>query len=156
MIKVSINPNAPATYTSSIFINAPAARVWEVLSDIDQWAEWQTDVKSAKLNGELKPDTTFTWKAGGVKIVSTLHTVEPNVSIGWTGSAIGMFAIHNWHLSEHSGQTEVLVEESMEGVLVSLFKSKFNKTLRKGIQASLEQLKKEAEKREGTVMHISL
>ncbi|CAN0402155.1 unnamed protein product, partial [Scytosiphon promiscuus] len=43
-----------------------------------------------------------------------------------------MFAIHNWTLSEKKGRTIVRVEESMEGILVTLFKNFFNKNLEKG------------------------
>lgn len=142
----SINNNAPAKCSKTITINASSEKVWAVLTDIDNWTNWQTDLSKAKLNGHLKPETTFDWKTGGTKIHSTLHTFEPFKYFGWTGKAMGTFAIHNWVLTEINGQTEVYVEESMEGFVAKLLKKSLNKTIENGMQTWLELLKKECEK----------
>ncbi|MCX8149025.1 SRPBCC family protein [Thermaurantimonas aggregans] len=142
----SINNKAPVKCSKSITINASSERVWKILTDIDNWNTWQTEIHNPKLNGELLPETTFDWKTGGVKIHSTLHTVEPFKRFGWTGKATGMFAIHNWTLTEINGQTMVTVDESMDGFLAKLFKKSFNKNLEKGMHTWLELLKKECEK----------
>jgi len=141
----NINNSAPVKCRKKIIINVNCKKVWEMISDINNWTSWQTDIISAKLNGELKPQTTFDWKTGGVKIHSTLHTVEPYNLLGWTGKAFGTFAVHNWKITEKERKTEVLVEESMEGPLAKLFKKFFNKNLSKGIQTWLDLLKKECE-----------
>lgn len=141
----SINENAPVKCSKTITINANTEKVWQVMTDIDNWANWQTDISKPKLNGELKPETTFDWKTGGAKIHSTLHTVEPFNDFGWTGKTFGMFAIHNWTLTENNGQTTVSVDESMEGFFAKFLKKSFNKNLEKGMQTWLELLKKECE-----------
>lgn len=142
----NINNNAPVKCSKSIVINANSAKVWSIITNIDNWATWQTEISKPKLNGELKPETTFDWKTGGAGIHSTLHTVEPNSFFGWTGKTFGMFAIHNWTLTETNGQTQVSVEESMEGFFASLLKKSFNKNLEKGMQNWLNLLKMECEK----------
>lgn len=142
----SINNNAPVKCSKTITINASGKEVWEILTSIDNWASWQTDISKAKLNGELKPGTTFEWKTGGAKIHSTIHTVEPFDVFGWTGKAFGMFAIHNWTLTENNGQTKVAVDESMDGFTAKLFKKSFNRNLEKGMQNWLDLLKAECEK----------
>jgi uncharacterized protein YndB with AHSA1/START domain len=142
----SINNNAPVKCSKTITINADSKKVWSVLTNIDNWATWQTDISKPKLNGELKPETTFDWKTGGAKIHSTLHTVNPNSQFGWTGKTFGMFAIHNWTLTETNGKTIVEVNESMQGFLAELFKKSFNKNLETGMQKWLDLLKKECEK----------
>jgi uncharacterized protein YndB with AHSA1/START domain len=142
----SINNNAPVKCCKTISINASTEKVWAVLTNIDQWANWQTDISNPKLNGQLKLNTTFDWKTGGAKIHSTLHTVDTFNHIGWTGKTFGMLAIHIWTLTEVNGQTQVAVDESMEGFLAGLFKKSFNKNLEKGMQNWLELLKKECEK----------
>ncbi|WP_194972588.1 SRPBCC family protein [Aquiflexum lacus] len=85
-------------------------------------------------------------KTGGAKIHSMLHTVEPCKNFGWTGKTFGMFAIHNWTLTELNGQTIVSVDESMKGLLAKLLKRSFNKNLEKGMQNWLDLLKQECEK----------
>jgi hypothetical protein len=142
----NIYTNAPVVCSKSITINAHAHQVWQVLTNINGWSTWQTDIQYAHLNGELKPDSTFDWKTGGAKIHSTLHTVEAFKSFGWTGKTMGLFAIHNWTLVESNGITTVHVDESMEGLLAKLFKKAFNKNLEKGMMRWLELLKINCEK----------
>ncbi len=141
-----INNNAPAKCSKTIIINANVEKVWQVLTHIDNWTTWNTEISKAKLNGYLAAETDFDWKTGGAKIRSTLHTVEPFRSFGWTGKALGVFAIHNWTLNETNGATKVFVEESMEGILARLFKKSFNRNLESGMQKWLDFLKQECEK----------
>jgi uncharacterized protein YndB with AHSA1/START domain len=142
----SINHNAPVKCSKTITINASIKKVWAVITNIDNWATWQTEISKPKLNGELKPETTFDWKTGGAKIHSTLHTVEPFKNFGWTGKTFGIFAIHNWTLTETNGQTKVSVDESMDGFFATLLKKSFDKNLEKGMQKWLDLLKQECEK----------
>lgn len=142
----SINSNAPVKCSKSITINANIEKVWTIMTNIDNWATWQTDISKAKLNGTLKQGTTFDWKTGGAKIHSTLHTVEPFQYFGWTGKTFGMYAIHNWTLTTINVQTIVSVDESMEGFLASLMKKAFNKNLEQGMQHWLDLLKEACEK----------
>ncbi|MBD3630038.1 SRPBCC family protein [Cyclobacterium sp.] len=142
----SINKNAPVKCSKTITINASSKKVWEIITNIDNWATWQTDISKPKMNGELKPKTTFDWKTVGANIHSTLHTVEPFKNFGWTGKTLGVLAIHNWTLTETNGRTKVSVDESMEGFFAKLLKKSFNKNLEKGMQTWLELLKEVCEK----------
>ncbi len=127
----SINDNAPVKCSKTIIINVSSEKVWAVMTNIDSWATWQTSISNSKLNGALKPETTFDWKTGGAKIHSTLHTVEPFKQFGWTGKTFGIFAIHNWALTEKDGKTMVAVDESMEGFFAKLLKNHLTRTLKK-------------------------
>ena len=142
---ISIDNYAPVKCIKNIAIRADIALVWETLTEIDKWKEWQTDISNSTLNGELKPEVTFDWKIGGTKIHSTLHTVKPNNYLGWTGKTMGIYAIHNWILWVEDGKTIVQAEESMEGFLASLFKNIFNKNIEIGMEKWLELLKKKCE-----------
>lgn len=141
-----INENAPVKAKESIQIDAAPEKVWKILSDINNWDKWNSDIKYAKLNGELKAGTTFNWNNGGNKIKSTLHTVTPFKEIGWSGKAFGSFAIHNFTLSNVNGKTELLIEESMEGLLMRLFRGFMQNTLEDGINKWLTQIKEVVEK----------
>jgi len=142
----SINKNAPVICSRKIVINAGSRKVWSVMTNINAWATWQTDISYAKLNGELQPGKAFDWKSKGAKIHSVLHTVEPYKQFGWSGVSFGVFAVHNWLLTEKDGQTEVLVEESMEGLLAKLFRRSFETNLTKGLTTWMELMKNECEK----------
>jgi hypothetical protein len=140
-----INNKAPVTCTKTISIHASPEKVWNTLASIKQWPTWQTDIRKTVLHGTLKPGTTFDWVSGGVKIHSTLHTVDPTNFLGWTGKTLGVFAIHNWTLSKENGQTRITVDESMEGIMVLLFKKIFSKNLENGLQNWLDMLKRKCE-----------
>ncbi|WP_223650556.1 SRPBCC family protein [Hymenobacter psoromatis] len=140
------NPAAPAQTDQTIRISAPPEKVWQVLSRVNQWAAWQPDISRPHLNGPLQPGTSFDWKTSGLLIHSTLHTVEPNAALGWSGRAFGSFAVHNWTLTaQPDGSTAVRVKESMEGWLVSLLQPVFQKGLDSSIKRWLARLKQQAE-----------
>lgn len=141
-----INSNAPVSYQSNIIIHADKDKVWEALANINNWPAWHSDIKEAKIQGELSAGTQFKWKSGGMNITSKLHTVRQNEQLGWTGKAMGVYAIHNWTLLEDENGTKIIVEESMEGFMAKLLRKSFNKVLKKGLDTWLEQLKTEVEK----------
>ena len=88
---------------TTIDIAAPPARVWQVLSDVERWADWTDTVRwvrrlddgplrtgsTAKISQpkiptvdyvvtELEPGTSFTWVSGGTAARTTAsHVLEP-------------------------------------------------------------------------------
>lgn len=142
---MNINANAPVFQTNEILIQASPERVWEVLSDINQWPSWNAKISRASLEGQAQVGAIFQWKVNGASIRSVLHTVEPKKAFGWSGVTFGGSAIHNWYLESKNGYTLVKVEESMEGWLVALFKNKMNKDLASDMLFWLEQLKTRSE-----------
>ena len=136
-----MNKNAPVVCEKSIVLQTSPAKVWEILSDIDQWSRWQKDIPYSRLNGSLEPGSSFDWKSGGFKIRSLLHTAEAGQRLGWSGSSAGIYAIHNWTLSERDGHTLLSVSESMEGFLASVFRNSLNKKLESGLDAWLMYLR---------------
>jgi hypothetical protein len=141
-----INRKAPVVCSRSIEINAPVAVVWNLITGIDAWSQWQRGIRNPSIKGALAVGSVFTWTTGGTKIASTIHTVEPLSAFGWTGKTFGATAIHNWMISSHGSVTTVSVDESMEGFLVSLFKKSFQRNLAKVMDTWLALLKAQAEK----------
>lgn len=146
-MKKPINEKAPVKARNQIEINAPINSVWNILTEIDNWANWQKAVTKTVVNGEIIEGTTFDWKAGGLSFKSQIHTSEPTTRFGWTGKTIGTSAIHNWIFEDKGKSTLVTVEESLDGFLPKLFKNFFQKTLDEGILKSLEELKSISEKK---------
>ena len=142
----TIDTTAPLFARKELLIEASIEKVWSIQTDIERWPEWQSDISSATLQGELTAGTTFKWKASGLGILSTLHTVNPQNEIGWTGVSLGMFAIHNWTFKEQEGGTLVITEESLSGWLASLFKTFDKNFLEKSLEASLQKLKMRVDK----------
>lgn len=140
------DPDTLAHTDKTTRIMASPERVWQAMSQIDQWANWQPDISKAKLNGPLQPGSTFDWNANGMGIHSTLHTVTPQKAIGWSGEAFGGSSVHNWFLEPLAdGTTEVRVEESREGWMVSVLGPVLQKNLDKATDRWLQALREVAE-----------
>jgi len=142
---MNIDTNAPVFARKEILIHAPVEKVWQIQTDIENWSKWQPDITSTKLDGDLKAGTTFRWKAKGLNIVSTLHTVKLHRQIGWTGISPGMFAVHNWTFETRGEATLVTTEESLSGWLTHLMKLFDPDFLEKSLETSLQILKTRSE-----------
>ena len=143
---IEINSSAPVVSSRTIQIDTDIQSVWSILTDVNAWSTWQSDIQNSELKEPLAPGASFLWKSGGTRIRSTVHSLEYCRSIGWTGKAAGTRAIHNWTLSQLNGHTEVVVEESMEGPMAHLLRKFLQKSLDEGMQNWLDFLKKECEK----------
>ena len=144
---MDINAQAPAVARTEVEIRADIETVWRVLTNLQDWPRWKSDVSSLSLRGPLVPGSTFVWKAGRATISSTLREVEEPKSIGWTGTTMGIRAIDVFtllSLDEHT--TRVTEEESWEGTLVRLLRSRLQRTLQTSIEHGLRALKTEVER----------
>jgi uncharacterized protein YndB with AHSA1/START domain len=144
---MDINRNAPATADGELQINADPQTVFAVISAIDQWPSWNPDVRSVRVEGSVQPGTVFRWKAGPSSRTSTLQVVDPPSEIAWTGTTMGIKAVHVFRFRPSDGGTLARSEESWEGLLASLLKGYSRRTLDKGIRSVLGHLKAEAERR---------
>lgn len=140
---ISINIYASVIAKDTIVINAPIEKVWNVLTGIDGWPQWQTGVTKAVIKGSLQKGTDFEWESKGINFSSTIHTCNHYKSFGWTGTTFGAQAIHNWTFKEREGKTLVIVEESLEGILPTIMKHTFQSDLEKGMKRSLEDLRRQ-------------
>jgi uncharacterized protein YndB with AHSA1/START domain len=144
---MDINRNAPATAEGERQIAADPQTVFAVISAIDQWPSWNPDVKSVELQGPVQEGTVFRWKSGPSTLTSTLQVVDPPHEIAWTGTTMGIKAVHVFRFQANDVGTLARSEESWEGLIASLLKGYSRKTLDKGIRSVLSHLKTEAERR---------
>lgn len=139
-----IDLEAPIQAHDTIVINAPASRVWKVLSDAQQWPAWFPGVTSVHLGAEVGPDVAFTWENSGSDIKSMFAVVNPDKELSWTGTSFGTKAIDR-HVLEviDVNHTRVFNEESMGGPLLTLLYS--SQTLQHDMKKFLQALKRRAE-----------
>lgn len=142
---MEINSKAPAIARHEIIVNASSETIWELLTNINHWSDWNPNISEARLEGLIKPGATFRWKAGGTPILSTLQEVEPKRRMSWTGKVIGTQAIHVWILEPYENGVLVRTEESFEGWLVRLSRGMMQRMLDASLVSWLEHLKRKAE-----------
>ena len=147
---MEIDRNAPATAEGELRIDADPQTGFAVISAIDQWPSWNPDVTSVQLQGPIQPGTVFRWKAGPSSLTWTLQVVDPPTDIAWTGTTMGIRAVHVFRFQAADGGTLARSEESWSGLLASLLKGYSRRTLDKGIRSVLGHLRTEAEHRAAT------
>ena len=144
---MDIDRAAPASFGSSTHIEADPATVFAVIADINAWPAWNHDVRSAKLDGPVQPGSVFRWKAGPSSLTSTLQVVDPPTEIAWTGTTIGITAVHVFRFEASNGGTLARSDESWDGLLARLLTGYSRKSLEKAVTGVLASLKAEAERR---------
>jgi uncharacterized protein YndB with AHSA1/START domain len=143
-----INRRAPVTGSRQIEIAAPPALAWDVLTAIDRWPSWNSEIKTVAIDGAVDEGTKFRWRSGPGTITSTIQDVEPPSRIAWTGTTFGIRAIHVHTLEARDGSTVVRTEESYDGLVARIFKGPLKKTLDRALGNGLERLKVETERRQ--------
>lgn len=140
-----INESAPVTARQEIVIDAPVEKVWNKLTSINEWMQWQSSISAAHIEAAPRKGISFNWTSGGIPFHSTIHTHKKHESFGWTGTTWGAQAIHNWYFTPLGDKTKVTVEESLQGLLVNLFSGYFQDNLNTGMLTSLEELQRSCE-----------
>ena len=143
---MSVNTHAPVVASGEILIAATPEKIWNIMTSIEQWPLWNPEIKWAELRGQLIAGTRFIWKSGPGTITSTIQKVEYQRFISWTGSTLGIKAVHTWRLTPQAGGTQVHTQESWEGLVVRLLKGSMQRQLDKAIQSGLRYLKIAAER----------
>jgi hypothetical protein len=54
-----INNHEPVTCSKKIIINTSSSKIWNVLTNINNWHLWQTDINKSIITGELQANTNF-------------------------------------------------------------------------------------------------
>ena len=141
---------ASVTGRAETHINAAPETVWEVLTRLENWPSWNSDVKWMRFDGPLAPGTEFRWKAGPGTIVSRVDKVEAPRYVSWHGRTLTIDAYHEWWLEPRDGGTFVRTEEAFFGTLARLLRRPLKPTLDKSFADALERLKREAERQAGS------
>jgi uncharacterized protein YndB with AHSA1/START domain len=142
-----IDVRAPVVGAAEIEISATPDLVWDVLTGFNRWPTWNPDVESVSMHGDVAVGSEFRWKAGPGTITSTIQEVDPPRRIAWTGSTLGIQAVHVWWLEPSDGVTTVLTEESYQGLVARLLRRPLQKALDRALDNGLRYLKAEVERR---------
>ena len=119
-----IDDRAPIATRCEILVDAPVERVWEQLSQPEQWPHFAPEIRDVQLDEGVVEDGHFTWRNGRTKLTSRFAVVNPRHELTWTGRALGSKVVHRHLLAPApNGQTRLATEESMAGPFLVLFYS---------------------------------
>ncbi|WP_327674598.1 SRPBCC family protein [Kitasatospora sp. NBC_00458] len=151
----NIDTTAPVIVRLATTVDAPAATLWAVHTDVEAWPQWNPDVESVRRDGPLDgPGASFTWRTHGLEITSTVRELVPGARIVWGGPANGIEGVHVWAFDETGdGRVTVRTEESWSGAPVAAMPEVMEQALRESLERWLGHLKAEAERRAGGTAH---
>jgi hypothetical protein len=137
---------------SEVEINAPAERVWQLLTDFTSYPRWNPFIRSISgepTTGERLEVRIEPPDGRGMTFKPTVLNAEPNRELRWLGHLLvpGLFD------GEHSLAIQPLEEnrvrfiqsETFRGLLVPLFSRSLDNNTRRGFEEMNRALKERAE-----------
>lgn len=137
---------------TEILINATTGKVWSILTNFDNFPNWNPFIKSIK--GDVKVGNKITVKieppeAKGMTFKPKILTFETNKELKWLGHLLfaGLFdGEHKFELIDNgNGTTTFRQSEKFKGILVPLFKKQLDNNTKKGFEEMNNKLKELAE-----------
>lgn len=140
-----IDMKAPVVVRCDIVIDAAPQRVWQLLTEVSSWPDWQPDITAATVDRPLQTGSTFRWSTAGLDIESTVYSLQSPRRILWGGTSHGITGIHLWTFDAIDSSVHVHTEESWDGEPVLSDVDGMRAALRESLVAWLAHLKKAAE-----------
>ncbi|HAN79738.1 MAG TPA: SRPBCC domain-containing protein [Bacteroidales bacterium] len=137
---------------TEIQINASPAVVWSILTNFENYPNWNPFIKS--IIGEVKVGNTITARieppgASGMTFQPKILTCETNKELKWLGKLLfaGIFdGEHKFELIDNgNGTTTFIQSEKFNGIMVPLFAKQLDNNTKKGFVAMNLKLKELAE-----------
>jgi hypothetical protein len=144
----------PKEIKTEILIQATPEKVWSVLTDFDNYHEWNPFIKS--ITGIVAVGNTIKARieppgASGMTFKPTVLVYAKAKEFRWLGHLLfkGLFdGEHCFRLIDNKdGTTTFIQSEQFEGFLVPLFSKMLDTNTLEGFRQMNEKLKQEAEKR---------
>jgi len=133
---------------TEILIKATPAIVWQILTNVDAYPDWNPFIKSVK--GELVVGQNIEIELPGMNFKPKLLVLEENKELRWIGKLFlkGLFdGEHSFEIIDHrDGTVTFKQEEIFNGILVGLFSKKLDRETKADFIAMNEALKVRAEK----------
>ncbi len=139
--------------TTEILIQATPEKVWSVLTDFDQYPQWNPFIKS--ITGNVAVGNTIKARieppgASGMTFKPTVLVYTEATEFRWLGHLFmkGLFeGEHCFRLIDNKDGTTTFVQsEQFEGILVPLFNKMLDTNTIEGFRQMNEKLKQEVEK----------
>lgn len=132
----------------SITINASKEKIWKILTDFENYHEWNSFIKS--VTGEVKVGNQIQIKLQGMTFKPIVLTFKENTELKWLGHLWfkGLFdGEHKFKLTDNgNGTTNFEQSENFSGILVKLFAKSLDKDTKNGFEQMNRELKLRAEK----------
>jgi hypothetical protein len=139
---------------AEIIINSAPDKVWAILTDFDNYPQWNPFIKS--IQGEVKVGNRIIARieppgAKGMTFKPKVLSFEKNKELKWLGHILfpGISdGEHKFELIENrNGTTTFVQSEKFMGILVPIFKNQLHNNTKKGFVAMNQKLKELTEQK---------
>ena len=132
---------------TSIIIEASREKIWGILTDFENYTEWNSFIKS--ISGELKVRNRIKINVQGMTFKPIVLTLKQNTELKWLGNLWfrGLFdGEHKFYLTDNgNGTTNFEQSENFSGILVKIFTKSLEKETKNGFEKMNKELKLRAE-----------
>lgn len=137
---------------TEILINATPEKVWSILTNFDNYPNWNPFIKSIK--GEVKVGNKIIVRieppeSKGMTFKPKVLKFDSNKELTWLGNLlfVGLFdGEHKFELIDNgNGTTTFRQSEKFKGILVPLFKKQLDNNTKRGFAEMNKKLKELAE-----------
>jgi uncharacterized membrane protein len=134
-----------------VTVDAPAEKVWSVLSDVEGWPEWTESMSKVERleDGPLAVGSTARVKQPRLAAnVWRVTELEENRSFTWTTKAMGITTVADHEIEELEPATsKVTLRIRMSGGLAGVLSLLFGGMTRRYVQMEADGLKRQSEMR---------
>jgi uncharacterized protein YndB with AHSA1/START domain len=105
-------------YEITVDIDAPPARVWDVMIDVEKWPEWTASMSSVKRldPGELRVGSRVRIKQPGLAPATmTITHIEPDKCFTWRATAPGVVVTATHTIIEKGKGSQVVLSLYFDG-----------------------------------------
>ena len=107
-------------YEITVDIDAPPARVWDVMIDVEKWPEWTPSMSSVKRldPGELRVGSRVRIKQPGLAPATmTITHIEPDKCFTWRAKAPGVVVTATHTITEKGKGSQVVLSLYFDGLV---------------------------------------
>lgn len=133
--------------STSIIIEAPVAKVWEVFTNFKDYPNWNPFIKS--LEGPIAVGQNFKVELGSMKFKPVAQVYNIMEEFTWQGKLLmpGIFdGRHSFVFTAlENGSTQLVQSEQFAGILIPFMKKKLDTEVLDGFKAMNTKLKERVE-----------
>jgi uncharacterized membrane protein len=137
-----------ARWMREIEIEAPPARVWQVMSDVERWPDWTTSMESVeKPDRPLGPGARVAVKPRGVgRSTWTVTSWRPGEGFVWETRVRGSRTLGNHEIMPNGeGRSRARLTVEIPGSFGTLFRPLLSRGIEGNLELEAEGLKRRSE-----------
>ena len=138
---------------TEIEIAAPPTKVWNILTDFDNWKNWNPIINQASGTASLGSELSMTMRGedgkDGPKYMPIVTNFEDPKFFRWRAKMMAGFIFTNdkvFELEETGAGTRLIHKELFSGMMVPMMWSKFDEGVPPMLKSMNDALKRKAEK----------